>query len=75
MAYEIVHNYTGHWDIQVEHESLEEAVADFEFMVKNWGEVDPSSEYLELRYYNEETGDLVEELRYHEFTDPETWED
>ena len=75
MAYEIIHYYTGHTDIQVEHESLEEAIADFEYIVKNWGEVDPSSEYLELRYYDDESGDQVDEIRYHELTHPDTWQD
>ena len=75
MAYEIIHNYTGHWDIFSEHETLEEAVAYFDESVKTWGEVDPSSEYLELRYYDEESGDQVDEIRYHELTPSDTWQD
>ena len=75
MAYEIVHDYTEHWDIISEHETLTEATTAFHQLVQDCGTPDPSSCYLELHYYNEEEGDVTEEdILVHHLTDPETWE-
>lgn len=75
MAFEIVHDYTEHWDIVGEYKTLTEATTAFHALVSDWGTPDPSSCYLELRYYDEEEGDVTqEELLVHYLTDPETWE-
>ncbi len=75
MAYEIIHDYEAHWDILGEYDTLEEATSAFHQMVKDWGAVDPQSCYLELRYYDEEEGDVTQEdILIHELTDPSTWE-
>ena len=74
MSYNITHWYTGHNYIIEEFKEKEEAIAVFDELIKNWGEPDPSDEFLELYYYNEETG-MVEDIRDHNLTDPDTWEE
>ena len=73
--YNIVHYYTGHSQPLEEFENREEAIAVFYEIVKGWGEPDPSDEFLELYWFDEETYDMEEEICYHEFTDPNTWSD
>ena len=75
MSYRITHWYTGHNYILEEHDDKIEAIAAINDLINKWGEPDPSDEFLELYYYNEETDELVENIVTHNLTDPETWED
>ena len=75
MSYRITHWYTGHNYILEEHDDKIEAIAAINDLINKWGEPDPSDEFLELYYYNEETDELIENIVTHNLTDPETWED
>ena len=44
-------------------------------MINEWGEPDPTDEFLELYYYNEETEEMIDEIVVHYLTDPDTWEE
>jgi hypothetical protein len=74
--YEIIHEFAGHGDCIAEFDTLQEATQGFHKIVREWGEVNPQSYYLELRYYDEVEGDVTEEeILLHELTSPDTWED
>ena len=74
MSFKIVHWYTGHNYILEEYEDRQEAITAFDKMVADWGEPDPSDEFLELYWIDEETFDMEDEIRIHNLTDPDTWE-
>ena len=73
MAYEIIRDQSEHWDTLGEYETLEEATAVFDEIVRTYQPHEDDC-YLELRYYDEKLGDVTqEEIKLHYLTDPETW--
>ena len=74
MSYKITHWFTGQNYILEEYDDKIEAIAAINKLINEWGEPDPSDEFLELYYSDEETGEF-EEILDHNLTDPDTWED
>jgi hypothetical protein len=75
MSYKISHSFTGHSYILEEYDDKVEAIAAINKMINEWGEPDPTDEFLELYYYNEETEEMIDEIVVHYLTDPDTWEE
>ena len=73
MAYEIIHEQAEHWQTLGEYQTLEEATVAFNSFLEDW-EVEEDDQYLELRFYDEEVGDVTEEeILIYYLTPPETW--
>ena len=71
--FEIVHDQFEHWQIIGEYQTLEEATSAFNHFVDNH-QVEEEDCYVELRYYDEEIGEITkEEILVHYLTDPDTW--
>ena len=74
--YHLVHYYTGHTNPLGSFTTLEEAKAEFDYTLANWGEVTPDDQWLEVWYdCEDDMSECQDCICYHEFTDPETWED
>ena len=62
MSFRIVHWYTGHNYILEEYEDRQEAITAFDKLVADWGEPDPTDEFLELYWMDEETYEMEDEI-------------
>ena len=72
MEYNITHHYTGHSDILYSSPSLEEAKVEFARLISEWGEPDPSDQFLELWATDEEYN--LREIEDHLLVEWEDWE-
>ena len=72
MEFNITHHYSGHSDILASFPTLEEAKGEFDRLVREWGEPDPSDQFLELWSTDGEWE--FTEIEDHALIDPDEWE-